>query len=53
MSADKEPYEKPELFTIELKLEEVLATGCKTAPAQARGNNASCGSFVFCNQVGS
>jgi hypothetical protein len=27
----KEPYEKPKLTVIELRAEEVLASGCKTA----------------------
>jgi hypothetical protein len=29
--ARKEPYQKPKLTTIELKAEEVLAVGCKSA----------------------
>lgn len=48
----KEPYEKPDLGTIELKAEEVLGVGCKTAGGTNVGNP-QCGSLAFCNTIGS
>jgi hypothetical protein len=48
----KERYEKPELVVIELKAEEVLAVGCKTAGRTNVGAGA-CGFALGCNARGS
>lgn len=51
----KERYEKPELVTIELKAEEVLAVGCKTIGRTAGRPfpGPDCGSATGCNRQGS
>ena len=51
----KKPYEKPQLRTIEMKEEEVLAVGCKTAGAPLPGVNqpVGCGIGSGCSSEGS
>jgi hypothetical protein len=51
-SPRKEPYVRPELVTIELKAEQVLAAGCKTSSQNASGNPL-CGSANNCLTLGS
>lgn len=48
----KQRYEKPELVVIQLKLEEVLAVGCKQVGRTNVGFPV-CGFFQGCNQRGS
>jgi hypothetical protein len=48
----KERYEKPELVVIQLKLEEVLAIGCKS-PGRSNVGFGSCGFAQGCNRRGS
>ena len=48
----KERYEKPELVVIELKAEEVLAVGCKTA-GRTNVGRPLCGFAAGCNTRGS
>ncbi len=49
----KQPYEKPRVEAIELKADEVLAVGCKTASGANTGQMVTCGSTNFCVEVGS
>lgn len=49
----RERYEKPELLVIELKPEEVLAAGCKTAPTSNVGQSSGCGQGAGCVTIGS
>ena len=50
----RRPYRKPQLRTIDLATEEVLASGCKTASgATAVGNDGSCVTTVICYGEGS
>lgn len=49
----KEPYEKPRVEAIELKADEVLAIGCKTASGANTGALVQCGSTSFCVEIGS
>ncbi len=48
----KQPYQKPELVVIRLKLEEVLAVGCKQTGRTNVGFPV-CGFAQGCNQRGS
>jgi hypothetical protein len=38
----KRPYQKPQVRSIELDADEVLAVGCKTTGVEAFGNPTSC-----------
>ena len=50
----KQRYEKPELVTIQLKLEEVLAVGCKQVGRTNVGTLVpNCGIGAGCNRLGS
>jgi hypothetical protein len=49
----KEKYEKPQLDMIELKADEVLAVGCKTAAGSNVLGPPQCGFASGCVTVGS
>jgi hypothetical protein len=46
--SSKRPYEKPQLRVINLAAEEVLSTGCKTAPAAPGVSGSGC-VISFCS----
>jgi len=50
---EKQHYEKPELETIELQPNEVLAVGCKNVAGFNVNNNPACGTGAGCVQDGS
>jgi hypothetical protein len=50
--ANKEKYEKPELKSIQLHAEEVLALGCKSSTSGTAAGSSPC-SIGTCSAVGS
>lgn len=49
----REPYEPPELVTIDLAADQVLAAGCKNASGVARFDEPACGVGAGCSVTGS